>query len=105
MVFITISATYLSSGLPTEPQPGQHYTIIITYRPEDVPAGLEEAALALYYWSGTAWIREPSSTVNTILHTLTATPDHFSLWAALAPSATGPTQPVFLPLILKNGGR
>jgi hypothetical protein len=38
-----------------------------------------------------------SSVVDTIANTITAAPNHFSLWAVL-----GETRRVYLPLILKN---
>jgi hypothetical protein len=98
-LFYELSAEYLSSGLPAQPQPGRYYTIIVTYRQEDVPNGVSEADLALYYWDGNTWIEEPTSLVNVDANTVSATPDHFSLWAILGSSSI--SQRIFLPIILK----
>ncbi|GIK39657.1 MAG: hypothetical protein BroJett011_34900 [Chloroflexota bacterium] len=99
-LFFKLDATYLSNGQPAQPQPGQHYTIKVTYRQEDVPVGMNEADLALYYWDGAAWVKEPSSVVDTSANTITASPDRFSLWAALAAPSSSPPH-TYLPLILK----
>jgi hypothetical protein len=56
-----------------------------------------ENTLALYWWNGSQWIKETSSVVDTAANTITAAPDHFSLWAVL-----GETRRVYLPLTLKN---
>jgi hypothetical protein len=100
-LFFELSASYLSSGLPAQPQPGQHYAISVTYQQDDVPAGVDEADLALYYWDEAAWVEEPSSVADVAANTITASPDHFSLWAALARSP-GAVQKTYLPLILKK---
>jgi hypothetical protein len=97
-IFYHLYATYQSNGQPAQPQSGQRYTITITYRQEDIPAGVHEADLALYYWTGSNWIKEPTSMVDVEANTITAIPDHFSLWAALVPS----DKKVFLPVILKE---
>jgi len=55
-----------------------------------------ENTLALYYWDGSQWVKEPSSVVDTVANKVTATPDHFSLWAAL-----GETRRVYLSLIMR----
>ncbi|MCL4299379.1 MAG: hypothetical protein KJ077_26830 [Anaerolineae bacterium] len=99
-LFFKLDATYLSNGLPAQPQLGQHYTIKVTYRQEDVLVGINEADLALYYWNGSTWVKEPSSVVDTSANTITASPDHFSLWAALAAPSSSPPR-AYLPLILK----
>ncbi len=99
-LFYDVGVVNQSTGQPAQPQPGQHYTITVTYQQENVPGGLDEADLALYYWEDTVWIKEPSSMVDVEANTITATPDHFSLWAALAPG-TGNGRRVYLPVILR----
>jgi uncharacterized delta-60 repeat protein len=100
-LFYELQAIYLSSGLPAQPQPGQSYTITVTYYQVDVPTGVDEADLALYYWDGVAWLKEPTSVVDILANTITATPHHFSLWATLAPSSGSAQPTTFLPTILK----
>ena len=59
---------------------------------------------ALYWWSNDGWQREPTSQFDRITGVLTATPSHFSTWAALsaAPAVVSPTstQWVYLPLMV-----
>lgn len=101
-IFYELTAQYASNGRPAHPQPGRYYSISVTYYQEDVSNGVSEANLALYYWDGNTWIKEPTSTVNVDTNTITATPDHFSLWAVLgfeSPSISRLT--LFLPIILK----
>jgi hypothetical protein len=98
-IFYNLDATNQSNGQPAQPQPGQRYTITIPYRQEDLSAGINEADLALYYWDGNNWLKEPTSMVDVEANTITAMPDHFSRWAALAP---GDKIFLFLPVILKE---
>ena len=62
--------------------PGQTY--MITAQCTDAEKGAAiESTLALYDWNGPQWMQEPTSTVNTTSNTITATPNHLSLWAVL----------------------
>lgn len=93
-LFFELSASYLD-GSPA--QPGQPYTLTVSYDPVDVPAAVHEALLDLYSRAGSGWIKEPSSAVDTIANQVIAQPDHFSLWAVLAEQ-----HPLYLPIILKT---
>lgn len=86
-----LSAVDVASGLPV--QPGQPYTIIIGYADGERGPVIENT-LALFSWDGDQWIQEPTSLVDPGAHTITATPDHFSLWAVL-----GETDRFFAPLV------
>lgn len=55
-----------------------------------------EDSLALYYWDGSQWVREPRSVLDTLANKVTAIPNHFSLQAML-----GESRRIYLPLILK----
>jgi hypothetical protein len=90
--FFETTAVYSSTGQPA--QPTQPYTLTVQYTDQEKGPAIE-GTLALYYWDGNQWVKEPSSTVNAANNTVTATPDHFSLWAVL-----GETYRVFLPTIL-----
>ncbi len=94
-VLYELNAFFAGSGLPAQPQSGQTYTITISYDESQLPAGFDESMLALYYWDNGQWVRDKTSVVDTIANTITATPNHFSLWAALARYNT------YLPLIFK----
>jgi oligopeptide transport system substrate-binding protein len=91
-----VTAVYSSTGQPAQLAPGQTYTLTVHYTDAEKGPAIENT-LALYYWDGSQWVKEPSSTVDTIANTVTAHPDHFSLWAVL-----GETKRVYLPLILRS---
>ena len=89
-----VSAVDDATGQPV--QPSQPYTLTIQYTDAQKGPAIGDT-LALYYWDDNQWVEEPSSQVDTLNNTLTAMPDHFSVWAVL-----GETRRVFLPLILRN---
>jgi hypothetical protein len=93
--FFEVSAVHSNSRQPA--QPTQPYTVTVGYTDAEKGVAIE-STLALYYWDETQWVREPTSTVDTVNHTVAATPDHFSLWAVL-----GDTRRIFLPTILRRG--
>jgi len=96
-LFYELEAASQFTGQPV--QPSGVYTVTVSYLDEEVQAAqvVGESALALYYWDGDQWVKEPSSEVNTSANTITATPDHFSLWAVLSEK-----HQVFLPVVLSN---
>ncbi|MFQ5856599.1 MAG: hypothetical protein ACE5LU_13255, partial [Anaerolineae bacterium] len=84
-------AVYSDTGQPA--QPTRPYTITVGYT--DVERGTDvEGTLALYGWDGEQWAKEPTSRLAAESNAVTATPDHFGLWAVL-----GETQRMFLPLL------
>jgi hypothetical protein len=96
-VFFDLNVTSASSGQPAQIAPGQTYTVVVHYDEANVPTYVNEADLALYFWNGTRWIKEPTSVVDTVNNTITATPNHFSAWAALFTRYF-----IYLPLTLRN---
>jgi sugar lactone lactonase YvrE len=68
---------------------GATYTVSIQYTDAEI-AGLNENSLAFYSWNGSQWVKELSSTVNADTNTLTATPNHFSLWTVLGSTDSTP---------------
>ena len=72
----------------------QSYNMTVNYYPSQA-SGLDEDSLALYWWNGTSWQREPTSQVDTLADTVSATPDHFSLFAVLGSNKT------YLPQVTK----
>ena len=54
-------------------------------------SGIEQETLALYYWDGTQWVKEPSSVVDVNANTVKAIPNHFSTWAVLGESSSDET--------------
>ena len=72
-------------------------TVTIAYAQSDLGLTTDETTLALYYWDGSQWMKEPGSVVDTAANTVTAHPNHFSRWAVL-----GETRRVYLPLVQRN---
>lgn len=91
-----LTAVYAANGQPAQIVPGQTYTILVRYTDEEKGPAIEDT-LALYYWNGNQWVEEPSSVVDPVANTVTATPNHFSLWAVF-----GETRRMFLPLTSNN---
>ncbi len=94
-LFYELQASYLSNGQPAQLQPGQTYSITVAYQQGDVPPEVHKAHLALYSWGGSQWTKEETSEVDAGANTVSATPDHFGLWAVLAEWY------VYLPLVSK----
>ncbi|MFQ5858777.1 MAG: hypothetical protein ACE5LU_24515 [Anaerolineae bacterium] len=92
--FFEVDAVYSNTGQPA--QPTQPYTVTVQYTDSE-KGPVIESTLGLYSWDGSQWVREPTSVVDIATNTVTATPDHFSLWAVL-----GETRRMFLPLVLRN---
>ena len=69
-------------GTLDQVQPGAAYTVTVQYA--DSQVGSTESSLALYGWDGRQWLREPTSAVDLQANTVSATPQHFSLWAVMA---------------------
>jgi peptide/nickel transport system substrate-binding protein len=86
-----VTAVFSDTGQTAYPT--QNYEVTIQYTNSEQGPVIEDT-LALYYWDGVQWVEEPSSTVDVINNTITATPDHFSLWSVL-----GETNTIFLPMM------
>jgi peptide/nickel transport system substrate-binding protein len=91
-----IDAVYNSSGLPAQPAPGQTYSMTVFYT-DDGLNPLLERTLALYYWDTDGWVLESSSSVDTVANSVTATPNHISLWAVWGKR----TRRVYLPVVVR----
>jgi oligopeptide transport system substrate-binding protein len=93
-----ITAAYSSTGSAVT-NTAVSFTITISYNLEAGIAAQDvtnEDNIGLYYWDGSQWLYESSSTVNTNSKTITAVTDKLGLWAILEKSSL-----VYLPLILK----
>lgn len=97
--FFDLTALYESNGQPASLSSGATYTLTVTYSPSQLPFGAVEENLGIYTWNGSQWVREPTSQVNLANRTVTATPDHFSLWALLVDTDL---KQIWLPMILRN---
>jgi hypothetical protein len=89
-----VTAAYSDTGRPA--LPARPYTITVQY--DEVERGaLIEDTLALYFWNGAQWAREPGSVVDPANNTVSATPGRFALWAVL-----GQAYQVLLPFVSRN---
>ena len=77
-----ITAVYSSTGQPAELTSGKTYTITISYG-DALTGTVSEDDLTLRHWSGTWWAKESSSVLNKTEQTITATPNHFSIWGIM----------------------
>ena len=73
----------------------QAVTITVYYGGDNL-AGLYEADLALHYWDGQQWV-EVATEIDTVSKRLTATVDHFTIYALLEKGGK-----VYLPVILRE---
>jgi photosystem II stability/assembly factor-like uncharacterized protein len=89
-----LTAVYSGTTIPASLAPGTYYTITASYLGAVV---VEDARLGLYHWSGSAWVKEPTSSADWDKDIVMANPDHFSYFAAL-----GKSHRVYLPVVLKN---
>jgi hypothetical protein len=93
--YFDLTAVHTATGQSA--QPLQAYTIIIGYADAEL-SSVDEETLALYYWTGSGWVKEATSLLDKSNHNVSASPDHFSSWAVL-----GEVQRIYLPLILRSG--
>ena len=90
-----LNAVESDSGHPAQLAPGSTYTIAVEYLLAEVKSVFEDT-LALYHWSNHSWVKEPSSTLDTGARTITANPDHLSVWAVIGTTK----KELFLPVVL-----
>jgi len=64
-------------------------TIIVPYSDGDVPEGVNEEDLALYFWDGASWQRVGNEEVDTVNNLITAKVNHFTIFRIV-----GDTTPV-----------
>jgi hypothetical protein len=86
-------ATLQGAGNPLQVEPSGAFTLTLSYTDRE-RGGIMESSLALFYWDGSGWVQEPTSQVDPVANTLTATPDHLGTWGVF-----GKTLPYFLSLI------
>lgn len=98
-IYFDMKAQFTDTGLPAQPMPDQTYTVTIHYDQANVPVGVNEIDLALYYLDGSDWVKEPTSIVDTEANTITATPNHFSVWAGIFSTDQFD---IFLPILLRE---
>jgi hypothetical protein len=91
-----LETVYPSTNQSAQLISGQTYTITAEYTDTERGAAIENT-LALYYWQGDHWAKEPSSIVYPANNIIVATPNHSSsVWAIL-----GEARRTFLPVISK----
>ena len=91
-----LTAVYSSTGTAAHIATGTHYTITVPYQESEL-GFVDEQLLALYSWDGGEWQKETGSQVDPLANTVSAHPDHFSLWALL-----GDVRRVYVPLVMRQ---
>jgi hypothetical protein len=79
--FFDLHAVYSDTGQPA--QPIWPYRMSVRYWPSAVSPIIDDSTLALYYWDGAQWVREPTSIVDAVSDEVWARPDRFGRWAVL----------------------
>jgi ELWxxDGT repeat protein len=88
--------TAVDSATSRPVQPARPYTLTVHYTEAERGSAIE-STLALYSWDGSRWEREPNSVIDATSMTITATPNHFSIWAVL-----GDSHRAFLPVVSRS---
>lgn len=73
------------------------YELRVEYDGNDL-SDVQEQSLGLHFWEDGDWVKEPSSSVDTINDLVSANPDHFSLWAIMGEKIYA----VYLPYTIRN---
>lgn len=89
----TFAVTAVVSDTQEPAQPAQPFTLTVPYQAYE-PGSVIETTLALYWWDGSQWVKEPGSSVDPATNTLTAITDHFGRWTVM-----GETRELFLPIV------
>jgi ligand-binding sensor domain-containing protein len=92
---LQVTAAY--TGTADSATPTDAYTLTLQYR-EDELAGVSEASLAVYHWSGGSWLPEPTGMVYTTTNSAVALPGQLGLYGLFGRYENT----VFLPLVLRN---
>ena len=58
-------------------------TIVIPYDEDELPAGVDEEDLHLYFWDGANWQPVGNEVVDTVNNTITVTVNHFTIFQAV----------------------
>ena len=95
--FFNLSATKIGKEMPLQFSSEKTLSMTLQYDKGQIPDGLIEEALTLYYWNGGQWELEPTSAVNTETSQIIATPNHLGTWAILFD-----VESIYLPAILKE---
>ncbi len=93
-----LTSIYSDTGEPADLSQNATYTTVVHYADANVDPIIIEDTLMLYHWDGTRWVQEPSSRLDLVNRTITATPDRLGLWAVL-----GKAKRVYFPLTWRGG--
>ncbi len=91
---VNLSGVYSGTNQPVATITGT-YTLSFGYY-DGALGSVDEGGLAVYWWDGSQWQKEPTSRVDGMQNTVTANPDHFSIFAVL-----GLKERLYLPAVWK----
>jgi hypothetical protein len=77
--------------VPTKP-----YNLTLQYSESDI-LGMNENTIALYYWDGIEWVKEPTSTLDTANNLVSATPNVLGQWTIMGTNSWQ----IYLPTIVR----
>jgi hypothetical protein len=86
-----ITATYSATGQLA--QPALPITLTVGYTDSERGPAVADTP-ALYYWDGSAWVKEPSSVLDQTARTVTAASKHLGVWALM-----GDARRALLPIV------
>lgn len=109
-VFYELTAVSTTTGQPAQLEPGETFTTLVQYDEANLPAGVSEDSLRLYYQTAAGAVQRPnavsatwepasSSVVDTESNEITAVDNHLGTWAVFGSNATG--YELFLPAVIK----
>ncbi|MCA9975694.1 MAG: hypothetical protein KC413_08080, partial [Anaerolineales bacterium] len=105
-VFYELTAVSTATNQPAQLEPGQTFTTVVQYNEANVPSGVSEDSLKLFYQTGgavqqpnsatAAWEPASSSVVDTAQNEITAVDSHLGVWAVFSDG-----HKVYLPAVIK----
>ncbi|HRQ36813.1 MAG TPA: hypothetical protein PLD25_02735 [Chloroflexota bacterium] len=107
-IFYELTAVFTTTGQPAQLEPGETFTTVVQYDEADLPPGVSESSLGLYYAVSSlvqqlnnvtaTWNPASSNVVNTETNEITAVDSHLGTWAVFSAEAG---YEVFLPAVVK----
>jgi hypothetical protein len=107
-IFYELTAVSTTTGQPAQLEPGETFTTVVQYDEANLPPGVSESSLGLYYAVSSpaqqpnsvaaTWNPASSNVVNTETNEITAADSHLGTWAVFG---AGAGYEVFLPAVVK----
>lgn len=110
-VFYELTAVSTAANQPAQLAPGTTFTAVVPYNQANVPSGVSEDSLKLFYQTGGSVAQQPNSTsatwepagssvVDMVVNEITAVDSHLGIWAIFSEEPGGGYK-VYLPAVVK----